>query len=240
MMNRLLFVLLALPLSAFAQTGLPSQPYLYVTGQAAIEKPADIVILHFDLVARNADQAKANQEVQAKAVRILALLDERKIAKADIIAEDLKSDPQYAEESSGKRSKIIGHRVTRSFNVKVHDLPAFGKLVDELLAIAGVEFSNIDSWLSDEKAVKEELWEKALADARDRAEKTAQALGVKIDSVFAASRVGFPRIAPQMFGSPDDDAVAQRTIVTGPPEYVLGPVLISENVYVIYLVSPAK
>jgi uncharacterized protein YggE len=239
-MNRLLFVLLALPLSAFAQSGLPSQPYLYVTGQAAIEKPSDIVILHFDLVARNADQTKANQDVQAKAKSILALLDERKIAKADIIAEDLKSDPQYAEESSGKRSKIIGHRVTRSFNVKVHDLPAFGKLVDELLAIAGVEFSSINSWLSNEKEVKDELWQKALTDARDRAEKTAQTLGVKIDSVFAASRVAFPQIAVAMFGSSDDVVSRERVVVTGPPEYVLGPFSVSENVHVIYLVSPAK
>jgi uncharacterized protein YggE len=124
-MNRLLVVLLALPISVFAQGGLPDKPYIYVTGNAAIEKPADIVILHFDLMARNSDQTKANQDVQAKAKSILALLDERKIAKADIIAKDLKSDPQYAEESSGKRSKIIGHRVTRSFNVKVHDSPGF-------------------------------------------------------------------------------------------------------------------
>jgi uncharacterized protein YggE len=240
MMNRLLFVLLALPFSAFAQTGLPSQPYLYVTGQAAIEKPADIAFLHFDVVARNAEQTKANQDVQAKAKKILALLDERKITKADIIAEDLKSDPQYEETNSGKHSKIIGYRVTRSFNVKVHDLPAFGKLVDELLAIAGVEFSNINGSLSDEKQVQEELWEKALADARDRAEKTARVLGVKIDSVFAASRVAFPRIAVEMFGSPDDEAGRERVVVTGAPEYVLGPFSVSENVHVIYLVSPAK
>jgi uncharacterized protein YggE len=239
-MNRLLFVILALPLSAFAQSGLPGQPYIYVTGKAEVEKPADIVVLHFDLVARNADQTKANQDVQAKAKRILALLDERKIAKADIIAEDLKSDPQYEETSSGKRTKIIGYRVTRSFHVKVRDVSAFGKLVDELLAIAGVEFSGINGSLSNEKQMQDELWQKALTDARDRAEKTARALGMKIDSVFAVSRVAFPQIAPEMFGSPDDAAVAQRTIVTGPPEYVLGPVSVSENVHVIYLISPAK
>lgn len=54
------------------------------------------------------------------------------------------------------------------------------------------------------------------------------------------SPVAFPQIAPEMFGSPDDAAVAQRTIVTSPPEYVLGPVSVSENVHVIYLISPAK
>jgi uncharacterized protein YggE len=88
--------------------------------------------------------------------------------------------------------------------------------------------------------VQEELWEKALADARERAEKTARVLGVKIDSVFAASRVAFPQIISEMFGSPDDVVSRERVVVTGPPEYILGPVLVSENVHVIYLVSPAK
>ena len=239
-MNRLLFVLLALPLSLFAQGGLPSQPYLYVTGNAAIEKPTDTVVLNFDLVARNAEQTKANQEVQAKAKRILALLDERKIARADIIAEDLKSNPQYQEENSGKRTKIIGYSVTRSFNVKVRDLSAFGKLVDELLAIGGVEFSSLNGGLSNEKQLEDELWQKALTDARNRAEKTAGALGLKIDSVFAASRVAFPQIASGMFSSSDDEEYRKRVVVTGEPEYVLGPYTVRESVHVIYLVSPAK
>lgn len=239
-MKRLLFVLLALPISVFAQSGLPDQPYLYVKGNAAVDRPADIAFLHFDVVARHAEQAKANQDVQAKAKKILALLDERKIAKADIIAEDLKSNPQYAEENSGKRSRIIGYRVTRSFNVKARDLPAFGKLVDELLAIAGVEFTGISGALSNEKEVQDELWQKALTDARERAEKTAGALGMKIDSVFAASRVAFPQIAVEMFSSPDREGVTERVIVTGEPEYVLGPFSVSENVHVIYLISPAK
>jgi len=51
--------------SPFADGGLPNQLYLYVEGKAEIEKPTDMVTLRFDLVARNADQTKANQEVQA-------------------------------------------------------------------------------------------------------------------------------------------------------------------------------
>ena len=79
------FVLLAcvsLPVSLFADGGLPDKPYIYVEGKAEIEKPADMVTLRFQLVARNADQAKANQEVQTKANKIFALLNEKKIADA--------------------------------------------------------------------------------------------------------------------------------------------------------------
>ena len=72
-MKRFLFALLILPISAFADGGLPTQPYTYVVGRAWIEKPADIVALRFDLVARNPDQVKANEEVQMKATKIFCL-----------------------------------------------------------------------------------------------------------------------------------------------------------------------
>ncbi len=65
-MKRLLFACLALPLSVFAQGGLPNQPYIYVVGTAETEKPADMVTLGFDLVGRNADLVKANQEVSSE------------------------------------------------------------------------------------------------------------------------------------------------------------------------------
>ena len=119
-MKLLLVACLAIPVTLLADGGLPTQPYIYVEGKAEIEKPADMVTLRFDVVARNADQAKANHEVQAKAAKILGMLDERKIAQNDVIAEDLESEPQYEndEASYEKRGKIIGYSVKRSFHAK--------------------------------------------------------------------------------------------------------------------------
>src|SRR5438132_1290983 len=146
-MKTSLFLLLALPVSLLAEGGLPNQPYIYVEGKAEIEKPADMVTLRFDLVARNADQAKANQEVQSKATKIFGMLNGRKIEQSDVIAADLKSEPVYEhdeENSYRKRGKIVGHKVTRPFTVKDRDITTFAKVVDELLGIPGVEFSAID------------------------------------------------------------------------------------------------
>src|SRR5438132_1566960 len=56
-MKLFLFVLLTLPLSVFADGGLPTQPYIYVQGTAEIQKPADMVTLRFEVVARAADES---------------------------------------------------------------------------------------------------------------------------------------------------------------------------------------
>ena len=252
-MKRLLLPLLALPLTVLAQGGLPSVPYLYVEGKAEIEKPADMVTLRFELVARNADQTKANQEVQTKANKIFALLKERKIGENDVIAADLKSEPQYEnEERSGhKQGKIVGYAVARSFAVKVRDVTIFARIVDELLGIGGTEFSGIDPGLIKEKEVQEEIFEKAVANAREQADKTLKKMDLKIDSLFAISPVSFSNVRSRIFGSDYSEATTERVIVTGsyiptgggnlaPSEYRLAPVTVSQNIHVIYLISPAK
>lgn len=245
MKKLVLLAFASLPLSVLAQGGLPDKPYVYVEGKSEIEKPADMVTLRFDLVARNPDQAKANQEVQTKANRVFALLKERKIAETDTVASDLRSEPQYEndEESGRKRGKIIGHSVKRSFSVKMRDVTAFAKLVDELLAVAGLEFSGIDAGLAKEREMQDETWEKALTNARDRAEKTLKQVGMKIDSVFAVSPVNFPTIHREIFGSSTPTAESEsafRQLPDDASQYRLAPITISQYVHVIYLISPAK
>jgi uncharacterized protein YggE len=246
MKKLVLLALASLPLSLFAENGLPDKPYIYVEGKAEIEKPADMVMLRFDLIARNPDQAKANQEVQTKANKIFALLKDRKIEENDVIAADLKSEPQYSrqEESARKQGKIIGYAVTRSFSVKVRDVTAFAKMVDELLAIGGTEFSGIETGLLKEKEVTDEMYEKALANARERADKTLKTMDMKVDSVFGVSAAPFPEIQSKMFPATERVTVTGSYIPTpenlAPSQYRLAPVKVSESVYVIYLISPAK
>ena len=243
-MKTLLFALLVLPGILFAQGGLPNEPYIYVEGQAEIKKPADLVTLRFDLVARNADQTKANQEVQAKASKIFAMLDERKIAQDDVLASDLRSEPQFQQEPGRpeEQGKLIGYVVARPFLVKVRDLKIFPQLVDDLIALGGLEFSGIQEGLAKEKEVTDESWGAALADARTKAEKTLKASGMTIRSVFAISPVNFPEISSRIFGPSQVAFSVARDLVNkqGASQYRLAPVTVSQSVHVIYLIAPAK
>ena len=241
----LFFPLLIFPISVLANGGLPDKPYIYVVGKAEMEKPADMVELHFNVVVRGPDETKVNQNVQNKANKIFALLDSGKVPSEDVIAETLKSEPEFEQQDNPRpnRGRLIGYSVTRPFDVKVRDVKAFPKLVDELVAIGGVEFVSIEGALSKQKEIQDQMWEKALASARERADKMLKPLEQKIDSVFAISLVQFPEIEREIFSS------AERVIVTGsiPPmqpeeasHYRLAPVTVSQTVHVIYLISPAK
>jgi uncharacterized protein YggE len=157
----LFFPLLILPISVFAQGGLPDKPYTYVEGKAEIQKAADIVTIRFDVVARASDVAKANTEVQAKAAKIFELLKRHKIPDNDVIAESLRSEPEFENEQSyTKRGNVIGFNVSRSLDVTIRDVAVFPKLVDELIAVGTAEFSDVASGLSNEKEMQDQLGEK--------------------------------------------------------------------------------
>jgi uncharacterized protein len=245
-MSRFVFALIVMPLSVLADAGLPTQPYIYVEGQAELEKPADLVTLNFSLVTHNADQAKANKDVQTKAARVLALLDASKITEKDVVAGDLTSEAEYEggnEDSANKRGKLVGYEVRRAFSVKVRETAAFPKIVDEVLSLGGVQFHGIYASLSNQKAVENEVWEKALANARDRAEKTLSGAGMKIDSIFAISPVPVPEILPKILGGRREVlgfAASEQPQSVNPSQYRLAPVTVSQSVHVIYLISPAK
>ncbi len=223
---------------------MPTQPYIYVEGQAEIGRPPDMVTLRFEVAARDPSQARANEEVQSKATKILSLLDEKKIAEKDVIAGDLHSEAEYqGGNQAGERRTFTGYLVTRSFTVKVREVGIFPKLVNELLSLGVENFSGIDPGLADEKKLQAQVWDKALSDAKERANQTAQAAGMKIDSVFALSPVAFPEISSRIFGS---GGGMQAYSMSAPErkldasQYRLAPITISQRIHVIYLISPSK
>ena len=210
-----------------------------------MKKAPDIAVATFDLVTRNADQGKANQEMQGAASKVFGLLESQRIAEKDIVAGDIKSTP-WLEESSTKRPKIVGHEITRSFEVRVIDVRIVPKLVDDLLAMPSVDFSKLESAISNAKEVREEIWKMALTNARDQADKTAQEMNVKIDSVFAVSPRRFSLLSQTIFG--ENDETAERVVVVGSyiptgeatSRFQLAPVEVNQSAYVIYLISTAK
>ncbi|MEO8440094.1 MAG: SIMPL domain-containing protein [Spartobacteria bacterium] len=240
-----LLLILGLPLCALADGGLPTLPYIYVEGKAEMEQPADIVTLRFEIAARHPTQAKANEEVQVQAAKIFALLNDRKIAQDDVVAGDLRSEAEYQgnEDAPGQRRTIVGYVVTRPFAVKVREIGKFPQLVNDLLALGVESLSGIEPGLSDEKKLEDEVREKALANANQSATRTLKAAGMKIDSVFALSPVTFPEIRQRIFGGgggPVAYAAEQMARKVDPSQYRLAPITISQQIHVIYLISPAK
>jgi uncharacterized protein YggE len=243
----LLFLFLAA--AAFGDGGLPTQPYIYVQGAAETEKPADMVELQFSVLTVAPDQRAANADVQAKAKKVLALLDATGIAERDVTANSIQVEPQFEEEDEdgvrrrrGGLRKIVGYHATRGFAVKLRDLSNFAKLVDDLLALPIEEFGGIREKLSNESALHEQVRAEAIANARKDADKIAAASGVRVTQVFAVSPIKFGEIYGAIFGEGDRSGSFSKNVVQQPDPraYRFDNVTVSESVHVIYLVEPAQ
>jgi uncharacterized protein YggE len=241
-------VFLALVSAALGQGGLPAQPYIYVQGAAEAEKPADMVELRFSVIAVAPDQRTVNAEVQAKAKKVLAMLDATGIAERDVTASGLEVEPQFEEDDDnvprrrGGLRKIIGYDATRGFEVTLRDLSKFVKLVDDLLALPIDDFDGISEKLSNEKQFHETVQAEAIANARKDAEKTAAASGVKVGQVFAVSPINFGEIHSAIFGEGGHSESFSKSVVQQPDPraYRFAPVKVSEHVHVIFLIDPLK
>lgn len=90
--------------------------------------------------------------------------------------------------------------------------------------------------------MEDEVRDKALKSARERAEKTLNNAGMKIDGIFALSPVAFPEIYQKILapGQTAGYATTERVVVPDPIRYRLSPITTSKSVHVIYLISPAK
>lgn len=247
-MKRLLLALVCFPLLARAGNGgLPDQPYIYVEGRAEVEKPAELVTLNFELSALDMKQEVAAKTVQQQAAQVFDLLNGKKIAHDDVIADDIRSEREYEEDENGGKghSKFTGYRVTRPFTVKVRKIDIFPSIVDELLKLNVDSFSGIQEGLANEKQLSDQVWQAAIANARERADKTLKPLGLAVGSVYAVSPVAFPQIERGIFGDSDEGGVgyAKNSVVSGEvkaEEYRLRPVTMSQTVHVIYLTAPAN
>lgn len=246
----LCFFLLWVPSVLFAQGGLPSEPYIYVEGKAQITREPDIVTLGFTLGVRDANQTAAGEQMRVQAAKVFALLDGEKIAEKDVVAESIRSEPEYRDDSETEtrtkeaEHKILAHHVTRPFSVVVREVAAFPKLVDQLLALGVEKFTDISPGLTQQDELTRQVRAQALIDARSQAEETLKVERKAVSAVYAISPVPIPQISGQLLvASGSEDAVYPAFVSAprklDPTQYRLAPIEVSQTVHVIYLIKDA-
>ncbi len=103
--------------------------------------------------------------------------------------------------------------------------------------------SGIFPGLIHEEEFEDTVADKALSNAREKAEKTVKPLGMKVTSVFAISPISFTQIRNDIFGDRGShgytaEEVTPQEKAADSSHYRLGPITVSREVHVIFLISP--
>ena len=168
---------------------------IWVSGQGTISVAPDLAMLDFGVETRAANVSEANNQASIAMDAVIKALKARGVKDEDIQTSRFSIYPRYdyiEEEKDGIRSSrevLVGYRVRNSGTVKLRDLDAVGKVIDEVVTAGGdnVRINGISFTLEDPKPKMSELREMAVADAKAKAEHLAELSEVSVGRLIYIS-----------------------------------------------------
>ena len=183
----LAFVLLSAP--ALAQTPGDFPPAISVTGEAQISVAPDIAFADAG-VATDAKTAREASEANSAAMtKVFVALKAANIDARDVQTSRLSLQPQYAPNRSGP-SPITGYRASNRVTVRIHDVSKVAGVIDTLVGAGANDIGNVAFEVSQASKLLDDAREKAVADARRKAEIYARAAGVTLGAPLSISEGG--------------------------------------------------
>jgi len=189
----------------YVGTGMAATNTITVSGHGEMVAVPDIATFTFAVVSNKATVADAQTDATAKANAATTYLKETGVAEKDIQTTDYSINPQYDYQNSvcpamapgsaavycaPGRQVLRGYEVRQTTTVKVRDTKKAGELLAGVGTKGATEVSGLNFTFDDPTAVEEEARDKAIDDAKEKAEALADALGVSLVRVVSFNENG--------------------------------------------------
>jgi uncharacterized protein len=197
-------VVAALGAPALAQAPAGFPPAISVTGEAHISVPPDLASVDAGVATDARSAHEASDASNVAMAKVLAALKATGIDARDIQTSRLSLQPQYAPNRSGP-SPITGYRASNRVTVRIRDVGKVAGVIDTLVGAGANDIGNVSFEVSQTSKLLDEAREKAVADARRKAEIYARAAGVTLGAPLSISEEGAPQPmyrAKMMQGAP--------------------------------------
>jgi uncharacterized protein YggE len=179
--------LLATP--ALAETDFPSA--ISVTGEAQVSAPPDLAQLDAGVASDGKTAREAAEANNAAMSKVLAALKGAGLEDKDYQTSRLSLQPQYAPNRPGP-SPIVGYRASNRVAIKLHDVAKVASVIDTLVTAGANDVGNINFTVTQASKLLDDARQRAIADARRKAEIYAKAAGVTLGAPLSISEEGAP------------------------------------------------
>lgn len=208
-------------------------PVLSVDGQASAEQEPDRAIVSIGVTTQADNAAKAQAENARKAQAIHQAVSALGIADRDIQTQNYSFYPVYTQTAS-RQNEITGYRVDNTIVVTINRISLTGKVIDTSLTSGANEISSLDFDAKDVSKARNAALEKAVLDARSKAEVLASALGMHIIGIKNVSEnvsnPGTRRYAGNLLMMAKSDAAPATPLE-------VGTLRVTANVHIDFLLS---
>ena len=214
---------------ALAETDFPAA--ISVTGEAQVSAPPDLAELDAGVASDGKTAREAAEANNAAMSKVLAALKGAGLEDKDYQTSRLSLQPQYAPNRPGP-SPIVGYRASNRVSIKLHDVAKVASVIDTLVTAGANDVGNINFTVTQASKLLDDAREKAIADARRKAEIYAKAAGVMLGAPLSISEEGAP--APVFRGK----MMAAAPMATSTP-IAQGEETLSVTVAVTYAIKSA-
>ena len=172
---------------AMAETVPP--PAISVTGEASVSVPPDLAQVDGGVSSDAKSAREASEANNAAMGKVLLALKAAGVEEKDVQTSRLSLQPQYAPNRSGP-SPVVGYRASNRVTIRVRDVTKVAGVIDTLVGAGANEIGGINFMVSQASKLLDEAREKAIADARRKAEIYARAAGVTLGAPLSISEEG--------------------------------------------------
>jgi len=177
---------------ALAQTSQPElPPAISVSGEASVSAPPDLAMIDAGVASDAKTAREAADANNAAMAKVLQALKSANIDDKDYQTSRLSLQPQYAPNRPGQ-STVVGYRASNRVTIKLHDVNKVAGVIDTLVGAGANDIGNIYFAVAEPSKLLDQAREKAVADARRKAEIYAKAAGVTLGSPLSISEDGTP------------------------------------------------
>jgi uncharacterized protein YggE len=214
-----------------------------VSGEGEVMAVPDIGQFSFAVRAEGEDAAAA-QNNSAEAINaILAYLEEAGVEEKDIKTQNYNLHPKYRYEERvcpaggycppGERV-VDGYEVSQNVTVKVRNLDEAGTLISNVGERGATNISSLQFTIDDTDVLQAEAREKAIADAKEKAQKLADELGMQLDRIvgfYEGGNDGYGYMERSVMAMDMDEGMGGKMVA---PSIPVGENEITSNVTITY------
>jgi len=159
-----------------------------VSGEGQVRSTPDLMTMSIGIEVEERTVAEARTAAADAATSLIDSLKSNGIAEKDIQTTSVSIYPRYTYPQNDQ-PRIIGYTAANQLTVKVRDLDRAGAVIDEAVGAAGeaARLQGISFGVDDPAPLLKEAREKAVSDAKSRAEAYARAAGVNVGAVLSIS-----------------------------------------------------
>jgi uncharacterized protein YggE len=223
---------------------MPMQTTIDVAGSGEASAVPDIATINFSVEAQGKTVEIAQNLMNTKVNQALAFLKNSNIDSKDIQTTNYNAYPEYSNQCIGMypcvmkpndAPQIVGYKVNENVTVKIRAVDTAGKIVDGLGASGITGISGPDFSVDKPEKMVAEAKQKAIDDAKEKAEVLAKQLGLHLGKIvrFSGDQGGTPM--PMMYAQKSMDSMggsvsSSASLQTGQNKYNAN-VVITYEVY---------